>query len=227
MNDFQDLMDQYAEERKERERYFAELWRRIDEDEAPLLVELEQAGLSLGSIDEIISRGILLDPPIVDILLRSLKTLQIDNNRDMVVRALILAKEPFDGRPLIECFENDSPPHLLRWTIGNTMACARITGIADWLVPAIQNRDYGKGREMLTMAIAKHVPRAVACKVLLSVIDELPTHVAWALGRIGGSEELRVLKQRLGTSPDLPAKRFESAIRQIERRLEKQAKRKK
>jgi hypothetical protein len=191
---------------------------RLQEVERPILDELRRTGITAGSIEDMTNRYAPLAPEIVRVLLDWLPRVQDDRVREAVVRALAAAREPFDGTPLVNCFLRDTSG-TLRWPIANTMAEARPFGIADWLCDAVKNRSYGAARQMLVLALARLATAGSSLLVLLSVLDELPGHVAIALGEVGGVTELRVLQARVGDTHGWEKEEFLKAIRRIESRL--------
>lgn len=99
---------------------------------APLLHELAEAGFEAPTIYEIPGRYAPLPAAAVEILLRTFPTFSDDGLKEVVIRQLSAAAEPFDGRSLVECFA-ESTSSSLRWAILNTVACARPHSIGEWL----------------------------------------------------------------------------------------------
>jgi hypothetical protein len=126
-----------------------------------------------------------LSPQIVQVLLKWLPRVEPDRCKGPLIGALGTAGEPFDGRPLVECFERDKYDSLLRWPIANTMALARPFGITEWLIGAVKNPLFGTARQMLVLALARLAPPETSLPILVSLLDELPGHVANALEEVG------------------------------------------
>ncbi|MGO8753387.1 MAG: hypothetical protein ACLQNE_46215 [Thermoguttaceae bacterium] len=205
----------------------AETYRKLAERQAafavierPIMDELRKVGVAAASVDEMVKGYAPLSPQIVQVLLDWLPRVQEDRIKESMIRALGAAKEPFDGRPLADCFMHDTS-ETLRWPIANSMAIARPLEISDWLVEAVKNRLFGSARQMLVLALAKLTPRETSLPVLLSVLDELPGHVAKALAGIGGAAELSALKSRVDSvqGPKWIRNEMLKAIRKIEKRL--------
>lgn len=213
---------EFQKQQAERQRKFAERRARFAAIERPIMDDLEQFGIDAESTEEMTSRYAPLSPQIVQVLLDWLPRIAEDRIKESLIRALGAAKEPFDGKPLVDCFLRDSS-ETLRWPIANTMSLARPYGISAWLMEAVNNRLFGSAREMLVIALARLVPAEQALPILMSVLDELPGHVAMALGEIGGPAELSVLKSRVEDIEGPKWRRAEmlKAIRRIEKRLRK------
>src|SRR5262249_10834886 len=65
------------------------------------------------------------------------------NVLEMVIRALGAAAHPFDGGPLIECYEKNNDP-TIRWAICNTIALVRPRNIDDWIQTALSDPQLAK-----------------------------------------------------------------------------------
>ena len=72
----------------------------------------------------------------------------VENSTDLrfletLIRGLGAAARPFDGRPLIKCYDTFKDDNL-RWVIANTIALARPHSIDNWLEDALRNPVLGK-----------------------------------------------------------------------------------
>lgn len=119
---------------------FRRLKERLDKIEAPILGRLRDAGFPAESIEDLVNKYAPLPQDAVDLLIDSLKTCQEYRIQESLVRALGAADSPFDGRPLVDCFESTSSEGV-RFAILNTIALAKPHSIDDWLKKAFQN-DY-------------------------------------------------------------------------------------
>lgn len=106
---------------------------------APLVRRLGNAGFKEASLKEITSRYAPLPSMAVGILLDSLVDFDDDSAKEMVVRQLAASAQPFDGRPLVACFD-DTTDGSLRWAVLNTIACAKPHSIDCWLADAVGDR---------------------------------------------------------------------------------------
>jgi hypothetical protein len=208
----------FQKRRAEKQRRRAVKHERLRNAAQPILDELQSMGIVVASIGEMTQHFAPLPPQIVQVLLDWLPRVGEDRLKESIIRALGAAKEPFDGRPLVDVFLNDKSG-TLRWPIANTMAYARPFGVTDWIVEAVKNRRFGSARQMLMLALARLAPAELALPVLLSVLDELPGHVAIALGEVGGASELGALRSRIGNVSKWEQAEFLKAICKIESRL--------
>jgi hypothetical protein len=118
---------QAEKERKRQERQNA-----FDRLIEPCLNELRSHGFIGESIRDIVKTYSPLPDAAVTILLSSLPALSEPRVAEAVVRALAAAGQPFDGRPLVRCFESTNDEEV-KWAIINTVACARPHSIDAWL----------------------------------------------------------------------------------------------
>ena len=208
-----------ANRRVEREERRAKELAILREAEKPILEELSSIGCE-GEIWDLPKNYGPLSPEIVALLLKWLPRTDHDRVKESIVRALISTKEPFDGLPLIECFENDESD-TLRWPIADTFASGRPMGISEWLVDTVQDPLSGTARQLLVLALARDVPSSVALPILRRLLDDLPGHVPAALAKIGSVPEIKLLQSRLNTREGWQRKEMEKAIRAIQRRHKK------
>ncbi|HTE47908.1 MAG TPA: hypothetical protein VK636_21885 [Gemmatimonadaceae bacterium] len=184
---------------------------------APLLDELAANGYSITGLHELAQRYAPLPASVVAALLDWLPRVGDPGVQEEIVRALAAANAPFPGVVLTELFEA-TPVELLRWAIANTIAEARPTGVDTWVAQALLNEQYGRAREMLTLAAARLVDRENANAILQSLLDEFPLHVPMALGEIGDERAARLLEARLEGAKGAQRKELESALRRIRKR---------
>ena len=209
---------QFQRQQAEKDRKLAEREAAVAAVVRPIMDDLQNAGITAESIEDMTQRYAPLAPQIVQVLLGWLPRVQDDRVKESLIRSLGAAGEPFDGKPLVECFSHDSSD-TLRWPIANTMAETRPLGVADWLAEAVKNRSFGNARGMLAVTLARVSPPETSLPVLMSVLDELPGHVATAIGEVGGVAELNALQSRVGDVQGWEKAEFLKAIRKIQSRL--------
>lgn len=176
------------------------------------------ADVSLEEWNDVVSRYAPLPPSVVDILLRWLPRLHESSVQEAVVRAVAAAPTvPYDGRVLARLFETTENGSL-RWAIGNTFECTKPAGVNEWILRTVQNPTFGKGREMLAIALARHVGADVANPVLVSLLGDLPIHAAAGLAVSGTPSELAALESARDRAKGTIRKQISKAIRAIERR---------
>ncbi len=139
LNSNPDFLRRKAEKeqrRKEREEHFGAM-------ERPIVDQVRARGFDASSITEAVKRYSPLPDEIVAVFLNG-----VENSADLklletLIRGLGAAAHPFDGRPLVKCYETFKDDNL-RWAIANTIALARPHSIDDWIEDALHNPVLGK-----------------------------------------------------------------------------------
>jgi len=189
----------------------------VEAASAPLLADLAAVGFSVNSVDELRAHS-PIPSPAAQVLLRWLGRLSIPALQDAIVRDLAYVEEPFDVRPLLVLFEQTASDSL-RWAIANTLAELRPLDAREWVISTLNNREYGRAREMLPLALARIAPSNVANTVLLKHLDEMPGHVALGLAESGGLVEADVISRRALSEKGWIRKELERAARKIRKRV--------
>lgn len=208
---------EYQKKRAERERAHEERVQQTQAAAEPVVRELQGAGFAVDAVEELAARYAPISQPGIDILLSWLSRVEDELVREMIVRALAATTEPFDGRPLARAFD-ESQSESLRWAIGNTMAVAHPTGLAEWVVKAVADPASGKARETLAVATANLTSPEVARSTLAPLLDELPVNVAQAFAQCGGPAEAGLLEARRERTKGWQRKEIDKAIRAIRKR---------
>lgn len=198
---------EYLRQQAERERAHAERVQRSRAAAEPVVRELRRAGFAVEMPEDLARRYAPVPGPAVDILLAWLPRVEDEGVRVTMVRALAASREPFDGLPLARAFE-ESRSETFRWVVGNTLALANPTGLAEWVARAVADPASGKARETLAVATARLAP----------LLDELPGPVAQAFALCGGPAEAALLAQRRERARDWQRKEIDRAIRAIQKR---------
>ena len=128
----------FRRRQRERKQRLNALEQDVARSEAPVVAELHNAGFPVQSLDTLAAQYAPLPNEIVQILLHWVGQATDPKMAEWLIRPLAAAKEPFDGRPLVDCFQQTSDEHV-RWIIANTIATGRPYGIDAWL--ATQMRD--------------------------------------------------------------------------------------
>jgi len=131
---------EYLARRARKDLEMRQLASRLDVELLPILTEFKNAGFSADSLGAIVAKYSPLPDCAVSILLRFLPLCREERIQDAIVRALGAAEMPFNGQPLIECFESTTNEGL-RFAILNTIALAQPHSITNWLERARQD-DY-------------------------------------------------------------------------------------
>jgi hypothetical protein len=128
---FQELRSAKEERRRHRQDAF-------DLQIAPYVSMLNCQGVCGDSIQHIAEENAPLSNSAVDILLLALMELDEPRVLETIVRALAAAKAPFDGRPLVKCFES-TRDEALKWAIANTIACNHPLYVDEWVKKLCEN----------------------------------------------------------------------------------------
>lgn len=184
---------------------------------APILRDLSAIGVTPSSLDRLAHEYAPLPADVVEVLLDWIPRATDPNLQESLIRPLGAAGVRFNGKSLIEAFEN-TQSELLRWAIANTIAEARPSGVTDWLVGVVQDPAYGDARQMLCLAVARIAPQ-IANDILVSIFDQLPGHVAMALGESGGRREVGLLREKRDKYGGWIRNEIDRAVRVIAKRL--------
>lgn len=187
------------------------------EAELPL-GELHSRGYPAESLSELRQKYVPLPTEIVEILLKWLPLLAEPALQEQIVRNLVNVEAPFDPGVLIRLFES-TLSEAVRWAIANTLAELRPLSAREWVIDALRNRQYGRAREMLPLALARIAPSDEANRVIAEVFDEMPAHAAIGLAESGGALELELIKARTECEKGWVRKELQRAAKRIERRF--------
>jgi hypothetical protein len=186
----------------------------------PLLAELNDMGYAISDLNDLKQKYAPLPDDVVRVLLTWVPRISDLTVKEQIVRSLGASARPFPGAELISTFEaTESEP--LRWAIANTISLAAPRGLEQWLPGALSNERYGNARQMLVIAAARMLSPSEANTLILPLLNQMPLHVATALAEIGGTRELGILEERLGTAKGIERKELQRAIRKIGKRLSK------
>jgi hypothetical protein len=184
---------EFVKRRAEREQAHAAGVARLREALEPVMDDLRHVGVFVEEWNDVITRYCPLSPSVVERLLSWLPRLEDPDALEVIVRALAAAPTVrFDGGELTRLFET-TECESLRWAIANTLSCTQPEGVEAWVVRAVQNPAYGKGREMLAIALARLLPSTLANPVLVSLLEDLPIHAASGLALSGTPNEVTFL----------------------------------
>ena len=98
----------------------------------PIMMQLWEHGLQGATLQDIVRNHAPLPMHVVDILLAGLVGLRDSRVQETVVRALGAAEHPYDGEPVVKCFDSTTDEGL-RWAVLNTVAISKPHSIDDWL----------------------------------------------------------------------------------------------
>jgi len=214
--------------------------------EAPILKELARLGFQLESLSELYSRlrsdivkssdnvlqvksvEELYREPVdyraaIPILIKWLP--RVDNTavKTALVRALSIKwARPAAARPLIEEFRKapESEELGLKWTIGSALSEVADADVFDDLVELVRDKQHGRAREMLAVALAKTKdPRAVDVLIKLLDDEQIAGHAVYALRLLAPPEARGALERFVDHPKTWVRNEAKRALAKIDKKL--------
>jgi hypothetical protein len=139
----------------------------------------------------------------------------------MLVRALILAGKPFDGQVLMQLFDDPDSSFNLKWAIGNTIDSTQVQHVQLWLKRKFESLSLQKEKEMLVSALGKYLDNTEARSYLVKIFDHYPMHAADTLAKIGETEDLDFLTNKLAQYKGPAKAAISKSISKLEKKLNK------
>ncbi|MFN7431294.1 MAG: hypothetical protein ACK54T_07045 [bacterium] len=127
---------------------------------------------------------------------------------------------PFDGQVLCDYFDRVKKN---RWSTANGMYTSKAIVPCAWILRTLADDNFGRDREMLCYAVAKHCPPDKARVVLRQVFEDLPGHACWGLGVVGNEDDLKFLIEASTRFTTWRFTEINRAIKKIAKRLGKAA----
>lgn len=220
-----DLMNQleknpeYIEMRKQKEQEMQLKLAEIKSIERPFINDLQANGFDIQASGDLLKLK-KVDAKLAELLLIWLpKISDKHNSQQMLVRALAIAEKPFDGKILMQLFDNDDSSDSLKWAIGNTIASASVLNIEGWLEMKLNASQQGKQNEMLIYAAVKYFDYVKAEIILKKLFDIYPLQVADVFSKLGNGEDLKFLQIKSKNYSGEVHKQIVRYISQLKKRL--------
>jgi hypothetical protein len=168
-------------QRKQQQRANVENYSRIA---GPILNDLGAMGYRVNTIGELV-QGKTEYRSAIPILLRWLPRISDPRVKEDIVRTLSVPwAKPAAAPVLMEEFRKADNAGL-RWAIANGLAVIADDSVFEDLVRLVQDKGFGKAREMLALALGNmHDPRAVAVLMGLVEDEDVVGHAIMALGKL-------------------------------------------
>jgi HEAT repeat protein len=185
----------------------------------PVLKDLEASGFGVKTIGELkLSKKEYRSA--IPILLYWLPRMSDPQVKEDIVRTLSVPwATPAAAPVLIEEFRKAKSAEL-RWAIANGLAVTADDGVFGDLVQLVQDREYGKAREMLAVALGNmQTPDAVAALMGLLDDDQLVGHAVMALGKLRAPAARLRLKELTQHPVDWIKKEARKALANINQSL--------
>lgn len=167
---------EFMARKRERDLALAERVARLKEEQAPILSELQAAGLSVSLLSDLLMRSVPY-PGAIPVLLKHLALSYSDATLETLARALAVpdARHAWpvlvaEYRKAPSCHGNGTHPHGAKDGLAVALAATVTSGTMDELIALAKDRSHGASRLLLLKALRKS--RSVAAK---QAIEELST----------------------------------------------------
>jgi hypothetical protein len=143
------------------------------------------------------------------------------NSQEILIRALAVSNSPFNGTLLTTLFDNKEVSPHLRWVIGNTIACAKVDNINEWIENKLSSSEQPMENQMLVYAAIKYFDIEKAKFFLRNLFKNHPLQVADAFTYVGNDDDaffLATMSKNIEKKFRIPVDR---AIKKIKKRVKK------
>ena len=186
---------------------------------ATILAELDEAGFTFSTLDELRRSGVNYKVAI-PILLRWLLRVDDSGMKESLVRCLTVpwAKGIATKAVLSEFHKAANDADSLRWAIGNAMDVIADPSVGNEILSIVAAQSNGSARQMFVLAVGKLKPEN-ASEVLIPLLeqDEVAGHAAEALGKLGAVEAKDGLERLVKSGRPWVKKAAETALGRIAR----------
>jgi HEAT repeat protein len=170
---------------------------------APLIRELQAAGFSIETLDELRESRTVYRGAIA-LLLRWLPRIESLDAKESIIRTLSVpwAKSIATRAVLDEFYKvrQEGEGKYLRWAVGSAMGVIADESVAPEIVNIVADPAHGTARQMFVLALGKlRYRESIPTLIRLLSDEDVAGHAAMALGQMGAAEALAEL-ERLTTS---------------------------
>jgi len=181
----------------------------------PVLQDLRDIGYEVETIGELVEKEYPARGPYKDavpILMKWLPKVEYDALKEDIVRTLSVPWAKDAAPFLVSEFRCAGEGRGLRWVVGNALSVVATPAIFPDLVQLVRNREYGKDREMLALALAK-VKTKESVDVLVELLEDedLSGHALAALAKLKAAVP-RKLVERFADHPKAWVRREASRL---------------
>lgn len=170
---------------------------KMNEVSAPIINDLHLIGLDVNFVEDLYNIPLYYESAI-PILIKWLPIIDFPDVKDEIIRALSVkwAKGTQAQKVLINEFRKEKEDSSLRWSIGNALYVVSDKSVQNELVSLVQDREYGRSRQMIVMALGR-MDKDVVEPVLLSLLNDSDVigHAIYALGSIRSIKALSLLEE--------------------------------
>jgi hypothetical protein len=137
---------------------------------------------------------------VVDLILEKIGLYDnFPNKQEMLIRALISAKNSFDGGTLLKMFDDEETPSFLRWAIANTLAEAKVINIEKWIFQKLQSSKYASENERLFYALPKFYNYKDYIPIFRRDFANYPFQIADLIRKYGQEEDYEFLISKIAS----------------------------
>jgi HEAT repeat protein len=197
--------------------------KRIEENNKvskPIIVELSGIGFDVESISDLYNNHLFYISAI-PLLLRWLPIIENHDVKEEIIRALSVpwAKGTNAQNLLVDEFRKSSLDPLYQWAVGNGLSIIADQDILNDIIEMIQNKSYGKSREMLVLALG-NIESPEAEQLLLELLndEDLVGYSVMALGMLKSKKAYPMIEKLTSHPKPWIRKEAKKAAKRIENR---------
>lgn len=188
---------EYIAAQKEKQKELEKKEKEIRLAEAPFINEVQQIGFKEIKQSSDLLKYKNIPATLTNILIQWVPQINNDyHSQEILIRVLAISDIAFDGKFLINLFDNNHSSFSLKWAIANTIASADILNIDKWIEEKLTSFHQEKQNEMLVYAAIKYFPYSKSNVFLRNLFDIFPLQVADAFAFIGKEDDLKYLQQK-------------------------------
>lgn len=190
----------------------------LKDEEAILISEINDTGLKINSLWDLVNYKFRYPPAVLPILIRHLQKDYSAKTKEGIVRALAVKEaKGLVGSILISEYRNSVKDNsAYRWAIGNTMYQTITPNEVGEVIQIIKDKSNGVSRQMFAAALGK-VKDADSETILITLLndDEIVAHVIEALGRMKSHKAIDKITGLLNHSNPMVRKEAQKALKNI------------
>jgi hypothetical protein len=163
----------------------------------PVIEELNQAGFNVEWIDDLYNKPIDYRNAI-PILIRWLPRIENPMVKEVIVRALSVkwARNTDAAKLLVDEYRKAKNIYNLNWAIGNALSVVADDEVLNDIIELIQDKTYGKAREMLAVALGgMKTPTVKPLLIDLLEDEEIAGHVIMSIRKLRVKEAIPALER--------------------------------
>jgi hypothetical protein len=194
---------EFVRRREQRDAHFKELQKRLAEAEWPLVTALNDSGVQVKSVSDLVNTK-RADPLAIPVLTAHLRYPYPWPIREGIARALTTKSAGNDAytalvrefKQLPESQENDQ--NQFKWALGNAISIVADKNNFDEIVDLVRDKRHGITRDMMVLRLPRLEPhKAVPVLIELLADDEVAGQAVIALGKLKAYEARKGIERLL------------------------------